>query len=241
MENREMQITKKSKVIDIIFAVLYALLLLDVIIRFVKYSPANYLGLAIGTLLIMAFPAYIMIRTFKNKKTFRVFIKVPIYVVFMLVIVMFNIIGFGLVKETYFTIDSEDYERVMMLYDRSHDEMLSHFPENLPEDAEDIKFFCRGGFKFGGKDVQLLYKTTDENIDYYIEKYNPDGKVHEGNWVNYNWFENVDREYLHNGFIPVVLHEYEIEVSSRIVTNSSGFAYNRETKEIFFWYSDYNI
>ena len=236
----EEKILKKLNIrlpkIDKVFLCLYLIMFVVVLVRSFAYSIENYWFFLIATLVLMAYPIYMAVKTYKGKNDIGDGKKAVNYILLLVVILLLNFSGFNIMKDMFFTEDTKDYNRVLKLYDYPRDELISHFPESLPENAEDVKFLCMGGFKFGANNIQLLYKTTDEEIDYYIEKYNPEGKVHEGDWIDYHWFKNVDEEYLCNGFIPIVLHEDEIRVANRMTTNSSGVAYNRETKEVFFWY-----
>lgn len=61
------------------------------------------------------------------------------------------------------------YKKIYNAYKNS--ELISYYPNNIPKDAYDIKFYFHPAFMQGNAVMNLYYKANDKTINEYIDKY----------------------------------------------------------------------
>jgi len=68
------------------------------------------------------------------------------------------------------------YNNVMTL--RWHDQQLiEHFPEQIPSDAENTRFYYRAGFLQGGSTIELRVKVPAKHVEEVYTAYRPKAKI----------------------------------------------------------------
>ncbi|MEQ1749647.1 MAG: hypothetical protein ABL974_09515 [Prosthecobacter sp.] len=78
---------------------------------------------------------------------------------------MIAFFGNGMAEATGSVTDPKQYHRTLNDYWRSGaPDMVAHFPERIPADAQNIHFLFTPSFLMGGARLYLLYQTSAEEI-----------------------------------------------------------------------------
>lgn len=117
--------------------------------------------------LIQALPSFVLMSaaawiTFRKGTMYWVLSLSLIAATFLSMIVFF---GNGMAEATGSVTDPKQYHRTLNDYWRSGaPDLVAHFPERIPADAQNIHFLFTPRFLMGGARLYLLYQTLPEEI-----------------------------------------------------------------------------
>lgn len=63
--------------------------------------------------------------------------------------------------------DIGKYKKILTKWKQSAPDIVSHFPESIPPEAQDVDFYFSPGFLQADSEIQLRFKTTPKNIEEY--------------------------------------------------------------------------
>lgn len=122
-------------------------------------KPIHVLFQALPSLVLMSAAAWI---TFRKGTMYWVLSLSLIAATFLSMIVFF---GNGMAEATGSVTDPKQYHRTLNDYWRSGaPDLVAHFPERIPADAQNIHFLFTPRFIMGGARLYLLYQTLPEEI-----------------------------------------------------------------------------
>jgi hypothetical protein len=122
-------------------------------------KPIHVLLQALPSLVLMSAAAWI---TFRKGTMYWVLSLSLIAAIFMSMIVFF---GNGMAESTGSVTDPKQYHRTLNDYWRSGaPDLVAHFPECIPANAQDIHFLFTPRFLMGGARLYLLYQSSAEEI-----------------------------------------------------------------------------
>jgi hypothetical protein len=124
-----------------------------------------------GLLFAIPFICFAIISIFTSLGTLNIFNSTIITIIVMITCsVALGSILFYLAVEaaTTGTTDINQYEKVLKLTHYPKDPLIRYFPEQIPENAEEVQFCYNPAFLQGGENFALKFKTDPDSINQYI-------------------------------------------------------------------------
>ncbi len=128
-----------------------------------RENPANFvylLNLLPGSSLLLTW--YLSSKHRKRKWLFIILGSI-ITIIITAVVYLLNVAGWVVVSATTPIEDSSQYGEIVSQIGES--ELTSHFPDSIPSNATNVKFYYFGGFMQAGASIQLRYKLQDDEIN----------------------------------------------------------------------------
>jgi len=102
--------------------------------------------------------------------------KNSVIITILLIITLSIAMFFGFVfiamdAATTETTDIAKYERVLKLNGYPENSLISHFPEKIPDNGENIVFKYRPAFMMGSESYNLKFQTDSDSINRYIHHF----------------------------------------------------------------------
>ncbi len=103
------------------------------------------------------------------------FLKSKILPALFLTLILLS--GFLVIKSFYISTkeytDPEDYQSVLQSMNYPQEKLIAHFPDRIPSNVENVQFFYRPKFLQGGGALQLRFKTSHEEVEKFLTKFEP--------------------------------------------------------------------
>jgi hypothetical protein len=187
-----------------------------------------------------------------DKKLFHAF-AIPFC---LLVIIFWG--GIASCMETYLlyiapVTSVESYEKILNERWRSEEALVRHFPEHIPADAQDVRFFFRPAFLQGGAAIQLCCRLPENSISTLYDRFSQmKTKSFFGGGINehMNMKEGMPTTsfYTSGSNRDEFPADYEIMIYDKVLTEedrppghywnhgrSHGVAISKKNNEIVYW------
>lgn len=216
----------------------------------------NFLSFPFINIIIFAIPfclfaimTYIKVNQRMNKKACLVI--TIILAVILPVVMFFNYIFMILNQSTSEVTDIHKYDKVLSMYGYPDNKSMAHFPSNVPSNAENIRFYERPQFLQGGSSVFLLYKTSEQELTSYYNKYKGKVQIELENcsqpsysydndyWIPEVWKEAIGYDSIPDDFKVMIIDSKPYYPKNWNHGYSYGLALSNQRKEIFFWSEDW--
>lgn len=137
-------------------------------------------------------------------------VLIPVFAITML----FALLFLSIKEATTITTDPNKYERVLKLTHYPQNEITKHFPESIPEIAEDVKFSYNPQFLQGGENFTLGFKADVSYVKDMIQEYQSSCQFI-GNAAEdleaYGFFSHPTNRYFEDSNIPASFDVYVID------------------------------
>lgn len=201
-KNETLQFFKKApfpSIMTIISFVLFVLTYLFVTVDAI--SPYYFVGLIFA----IPFVCFGIVTYFTAKGRLK---KVTSSII---TVIMILVLGFTMVSAFVFiaidaatTIitDVDKYERVLKLNGYPDTSLIEHFPDQIPDNVENVVFSYNPAFMQGGANFSLKFETDSNSIENYSNKFSQEAK----------WIGNFsDKEIEKNGVSLASFHAFEYD------------------------------
>ena len=125
--------------------------------------------------LINFLPSIVFAVVYKvTAKTSRLLIHVAAIPLYLLACGIWGFVTLGMEMVTSATTEVTDvrkYDEILKNYWSSSPDLVSHFPNPIPSNAEEVRFSFLPGFLQGGAHVQLRYSSTARDISELYERF----------------------------------------------------------------------
>ena len=140
-------------------------------------------------------------------------------------------------KATTFVYDVTKYESILKEWKEFAPDMVNHFPEAIPPDAQNTEFYFQPGFLQMGSRIELRYKSTPGNIKSLYEQFSK-LKTHanQGEILLVHFVTGRNNaDIIELGEDWVAMHFEECPDNLREHTKEYGVMISREKNEIIYW------
>lgn len=166
MENSD-QVTKPVSIYSQNRALLIGAILIIIIglvsdVYWFRENPANFvylLNLLPGSSLLLTW--YLSSKHSKRRWLFIILGSI-ITIIITAIVYLLNVAGWVVVSATTPIEDSSQYGDIVNQIGESV--LINHFPDSIPSNASNIKFYYFGGFMQAGASIQLRYKLPKDEI-----------------------------------------------------------------------------
>ena len=236
-----MDFIKKFKGNILVLAVFIIALMFVIFMNIFSTRYVHYINIVIATVPVILYSVslYISVKYNKIVKWTRFSNLFNLVIFLSLTVVNFTNISF---KESTVKVEnSKNYKRILKVYKHKENEIIKHFPSEIPKNAVDVQFLEHPQFLVGEAEMYLSYELPKNDFNELFENFQKDNYKK----ININDIKKDDKN------IPLEVNDFLSQKSNEknalflIDANgydnneekgaSYGIAFNYESNKVMYW------
>ena len=236
-----MEFIKKFKGNILILAIFLIALISVIFMNIFSTRYIHYINIIIAIVPVILYSVsfYIAVKQDKIVKWTRFSNLFNLVIFLSLTVINFTNMSF---KESSVKVENpKNYKRILKLYKHDKNDMIKHFPNQIPKNAKEIKFSEHPQFLIGEAEMYLTYELSKSDFNELYENFKKDNYKS----INLNDIKNEEKNIPSE--VKQFLSQYKNEkdmlflIDSQEYNNSEdtgksyGIAFNFDNNRVMYW------